>query len=104
MRKSFTGLSAVAEQIIGEDPLSGHLFAFCNRRRNLLKILCWDGTGFWLFAKRLERGTFSWPALIDEDEQAPLSGDELSWILAGLDLQQAARRRWWKRDPHLAAS
>lgn len=101
MRKSFTGLAAAAEQVIGEDPLSGHLFAFCNRRRNLLKVLFWDGTGFLLLAKRLERGTFAWPT---DEEQVSLSGDELSWILGGLDLRQAARRRWWKRKPLLAAS
>ena len=102
MRKSFTGLAAVTEGVIGEDPTSGHLFAFCNRRRNLLKILFWDGTGFWLLAKRLERGTFAWPAVADE--HLTLSGEELSWILGGLDLQQAARRRWWKRQPLAAAS
>ena len=57
MRKSFNGLVAATREVLGKDPLSGHLFAFCNRRRTLLKLLLWDGTGFWVFAKRLERGT-----------------------------------------------
>ncbi|HBP18693.1 MAG TPA: IS66 family insertion sequence hypothetical protein, partial [Planctomycetes bacterium] len=50
MRKSFNGLVAATREILEEDPLSGHLFAFCNRRRTLIKLLLWDGTGFWVFA------------------------------------------------------
>ena len=51
MRKSFDGLAALAEHALREDPLSGHLFAFCNRRRNLMKVLVWDGSGLLLLAK-----------------------------------------------------
>lgn len=99
MRKSFTGLAALAKHVLREDPLSGHLFAFCNRRRSLLKVLYWDGTGFWVLAKRLERGTFAWPEVEPGQTHVRLSGEELAWILGGLDLEQAKRRTWWRRAP-----
>ncbi len=60
IRKGIDGLCAVARDIVGEDPFTGHLFAFANRRRDAVKILVWDRSGFWLFYKRLERGTFQW--------------------------------------------
>lgn len=104
MRKSFTGLTAATQLVLEEDPLSGHLFAFCNRRRNLLKILFWDGTGFWLLAKRLAKGTFSWPAAEPGQRHVTLRPDELLCILGGLDLGSASRRSWWRREPWLEAS
>ena len=58
MRKSFTGLYALTRQGLGQDPLSGHLFVFVNRRGDYLKCLYFDRTGFCLWAKRLERGRF----------------------------------------------
>ena len=104
MRKSFTGLVAAVQQVIGKDPLSGHLFAFCNRRRNLLKVLVWDGSGFWVLAKRLERGTFAWPASSTKEPHVVLGQDELSCILGGLDIGETSRRFWWRREPTLDAS
>jgi len=62
MRTGFNGLYAWVSQKLGEDPRSGTLFAFTNKRRTRLKVLYWDGTGLWILNKRLERGTFSWPS------------------------------------------
>ena len=77
MRKSFNGLVAATRGILKEDPLSGHLFGFCNRRRTLLKLLLWDGSGFWVFAKRLEKGTFAWPKPSEAQTKLSLSGFQI---------------------------
>lgn len=61
MHKGFTGLSALAQSALASSPFCGHIFVFCGRRGDLLKVLCWDGTGLCLMAKRLERGRFIWP-------------------------------------------
>ena len=62
MRKSINGLSAMARNEVGEDPLSGHLFIFRNRAGNRLKVLYWDRNGYAVWYKRIERGRFSFPA------------------------------------------
>jgi len=62
MRKSFDGLVAVVQNVLQEDPLSGCLYVFFNRRGNYLKLVAWDRTGYTLFAKRLERGRFRLPS------------------------------------------
>lgn len=70
------------------DPLSGHLFAFCNRKRDMVKILYWDRNGFCLWHKRLEKDRFQWPA--SADDVLTVQGYELSWLLNGLSLHQQA--------------
>lgn len=92
MRKSFNGLAAATLRELGADPLSGDVFAFCNRRRTLLKLLMWDGSGFWIFAKRLESGTFAWPAGASDRSGA----EQLAAVLAGLDPGSPRSPGWWR--------
>jgi transposase len=91
LRLGFDGLFGLARSQLGQDPLSGHLFVFCNGARTRLKILYWDGTGLWVCAKRLEQGTFAWPAV----EHAALAPAELHALLAGLEVRKV--RRWYRR-------
>ena len=77
------GLAAQAEQVLAEDPYSGHLFVFRGRRGDLLKIIWWDQQGACLFSKRLEKGRFVWPAA--KDGKISLSGAQLSMLLEGID-------------------
>ena len=93
MRQSFNGLSAWVKNQLQADPLSGHLFVFTNRRRNRLKILYWDGSGLWVCLKRLERGTFAWPAE-GLDNAAALRPEQLHVLLHGI---QVGRLRPWLR-------
>ncbi|HVY88076.1 MAG TPA: IS66 family insertion sequence element accessory protein TnpB [Hyphomonadaceae bacterium] len=65
LRNGFDGLAAKAQQIVGADPFSGHLFLFRGKRGDYLKALYWDGSGLCLFAKRLEKGRFVWPPIVD---------------------------------------
>jgi transposase len=95
MRKSFNGLVAIVQNVLGRDPLSGHIFVFTNRLRNRLKLLFWDRTGLWVCAKRLEKGTFSWPEA--GDASVEMTAAELALILGGIDLKDTRRRRWYER-------
>jgi len=97
LRKGFDGLAAATRQVIREDPLSGHLFVYLNRRRNKVKLLIWEPGGYWLLYRRLERGRFRLP-------QDPLPGRrhvvmesaELALMLEGIDLRGAKRRNRWE--------
>ena len=95
MRKQIDGLAGLVEHALEQDPFSGHLFVFCNRSRNRLKILYWEEGGYWLLHKRLERGRFAWP-----DGDAPvisLSATQLHALLGGLDFRGARQRRRYTR-------
>lgn len=94
MRKSFDGLSTAAREVVGGDPLSGHLFVFFNRSRTITKVLFWDRSGYCVFAKRLERGTFHLPDVVGK-ASVELESAELSLILEGIDLRGSRRRRRW---------
>lgn len=91
MRRAFDGLAAMTQQVIGQNPLSGHLFVFVNRRRDRLKILYWDRDGYALWAKRLERGTFRFPE--PKGNSLEVTPSELAAILGGIDLNTARRQR-----------
>lgn len=85
MRKSINGLSVLVESILEQDPFSGHLFVFCNKRRDKLKMLYWEVNGFVLWYKRLEKQRFKWPKNMTT-ETITLTGAELNWLLDGYDI------------------
>jgi len=103
MRKSFDGLSAIVADFMNEDPLSGHLFLFINRRRNRAKLLYWSGDGYALWYKRLERGTFELPAAIasaqDDAPRLEITASQMSLLLDGIELATARRRLRYERGP-----
>lgn len=80
LRRSFDRLSAQVQEVLRQDPLSGHLFVFFNRRRDRVKLLVWERGGFWLLYKRLEAGSF---AALDRDE---ISARELYLLLEGIEV------------------
>jgi transposase len=95
MRRSFDRLAAMVEQFLGQDPFSGHLFVFVNRRADRMKILFWDRSGFGLFYKRLEQGTFHLPSA--PGEPLELNVTRLTLILEGLDLSEAVPQKRYRR-------
>jgi transposase len=101
LRRGFDGLAALTRSAIGVDPLSGHLFVFLNRRRNRVKILVWDRTGYLLLYKRLERGTFTLAVKPCAGKRhIEMDAGELTLMLEGLDLRNARRQKRWYRVPH----
>jgi len=87
MRKAIDGLSSIVSGVLRLDVFTGHLFAFSNRRRNMIKILYWNNNGFCLWQKRLEKGKFRWPE--SRKEVLQVGQRELAWLLDGLDINQA---------------
>jgi transposase len=96
MRKSFDGLSALARDVVGQDPMTGHLFVWFNRRGNQVRVLFWDRTGFAVLAKRLEQGTFRLAKSPPEGAtHVTVDAGELGLLLEGIDLRDAKRRKRW---------
>jgi transposase len=96
LRLSFDTLAGCTEQMLQQDPYSGHLFVFRNRRGDRVKILYWDRTGFCLWYKRLEKGTFQLPSVGVGGVEVEAA--ELMLLLEGIDLAGARRRPRWTRQ------
>ena len=97
MQFSFDTLMGLAQQTFDQDPLSGHLFLFLNRKRNRIKILFWDADGFCIWYKRLEVGAFQLPVATEGDQGVELDYRQLNQLLCGLDLRSGRRRRRFRR-------
>jgi transposase len=97
MQFSFDTLMGLAQEIFDQDPLSGHLFLFFNRKRDRIKILYWDVDGFCIWYKRLEVGVFQLPVATEGDQGIELDSRQLSQLLEGLDLRNGRRRRRYRR-------
>jgi len=97
MRRGFDGLAERVRGVIGQNPYSGHLFVFRNRRGDRVKILVWDRTGFAIYYKRLERGTFRFPKT--DGVQSEIDSAALALILEGIELSGARRQRRYWRGP-----
>jgi transposase len=91
MRKGFNGLAALAQDVLKQDPFSGHLFVFRGRRGDLLKVIWFDGQGACLFSKRLEKGRFVWPSATTG--KVTLTPAQLSMLLEAIDWR-APERTW----------
>ena len=87
LRKHQAGLAAVVQNILKADPFNGSVYLFCNRRRNLIKLLYWEKNGFCMWQKRLEKDTFPWPKNKTEAEE--ISAGQLYLVLEGLDIWKA---------------
>jgi transposase len=98
LRKGFEGLFGLVRDRLLVDPLSGHLFVFCNAGRTRLKVLYWDGSGLWVCAKRLEKGRFSWPMVGDESGKVRLSQEQLALVVGGIDLKQTRSKDWYRKE------
>jgi|TARA_B110000263_G_scaffold136807_1_gene118687 transposase len=110
MRKGFDGLFSLVEKVIQEDPFTGHLFVFRNRRRDRLKVLWWDRDGLAIFYKRLEKGGFQFPTDVmvrkktratnstNNSQRCEIRADELAMLLEGIDLASVKRRKRYDRN------
>ena len=83
MRKGFNGLAAQVATVIKMDPYCGHAFVFRGKRGDYVKVLYWDGSGLCLYAKRLEKGRFVWPPIVDE--RFHMTSSQLALLLEGMD-------------------
>lgn len=93
MRKSFDGLSGLVRSHFHHSLLSGDVFIFLNRRRDRIKLLMWDASGFAIYYKRLERGTFELPLCASDQASLELSWSELVMLLEGIELRSVKRRK-----------
>lgn len=104
MRKAFDGLCAIVRHQFHRDPFNGDVFAFFNRDRNRVKLLVWDGNGFWLLAKRLERGTFDAWRPPGDATHVEIQRAQLTMLLEGIDLKKSNYRRHFTRLVRIGGS
>jgi transposase len=98
MRRSFDGLHALVRDHLQLDAFAGHLYLFANKRRDRLKLLYWDRSGFAIWAKRLEAGTFAIPCGEPGAKRLEITVEELGALLSGINLEQANRRKRFQRS------
>jgi transposase len=98
MRKSFDSLAAMVEEQLQLNPLSGHLFVFRSRRGDRLKLLYWEETGYALWYKRLEVGSFRFPAAPADQKSLTISAAELAMLLDGVDLASVRRQKRYRQS------
>ena len=98
MRKGYEGLYGLVRDRLQCEPLSGHVFLFCNARRNRVKLIYWDGTGLWVCGKRLQRGCFCWPEPSAGEVKITLTAEEFTMLIGGIDVQAAKRRQWYRKE------
>jgi transposase len=97
MRKSFDGLAQMVREFLGADPLSGHLFVFRNKRGDRVKLLYWDSDGLAIWYKRLEEGTFRFPAPAEKGDGVEIRAADLTMLLDGVDLNSVKRQKRYRR-------
>jgi transposase len=104
MRLGFDGLYGLVVGQLQQDPQSGHLFLFSNKRRDRMKILVFDGNSLWVCARRMEQGRLHWPR--SEDGRVQLSREEFALLIGGIDLTGTQKRKWYRKpvgsDPEKA--
>lgn len=98
MRKSFDGLCGLVINQLGQNPMTGDVFIFMNRRRSLIKLLVWDQTGFVIYYKRLEKGTFELPSFEEGKNSVKITRRTLMLILEGISLENIKTRKRYRRE------
>jgi transposase len=98
MRKSFDGLSGLVRNCLQRNPADGEVYVFLNRQRSIIKMLLWDRTGFSIYSKRLERGSFERPRSEESSAAMSLSWEELVLILEGISLGSVRRRKRYRHQ------
>ncbi len=98
MRKSFDGLCGLVINHLGQNPMTGDVFIFMNRRRSLIKLLVWDQTGFVIYYKRLEKGTFELPSFEEGKNSVKITRRTLMLILEGISLKDIKTRKRYHRE------
>jgi len=97
LRAGFNGLAAKAQQVIGQNPFDGSLFIFRGKRGDYFKAIYWDGSGLWLLAKRLEKGRFVWPPIVEG--AMTLTPAQLAVPIEAMDRRRRADQCWYDKAP-----